>query len=211
MNILQRNVNFESLLKDVRERGVAFVPDALTSEFREELCRDIASLEMKEEVMDEDFLKLKFDFAKLYYPFEGHEALNTLGLHLGWQARTHRGMLNNLAHWYPNEVVVQRYRDSSDDIGAHRDYKRDRYLIAIVTAGGYGRFEVLGDDGETVKWSFETGPGSMTLLWAPELTVDDGDRRPLHRALAPVYGTRTSVTYRLVIDEPCVSEVETKH
>lgn len=201
MNILQRNVNFESLLKDVRERGVAFAPEAFSPEFLQELSADIATLEMAEEVMDEYFLKLKFDFAKLHYPFEGHKALNTLGLHLGWQARTHRGMLNNLAHWYPNEVAIQRYRDSSDDIGAHRDYKRDRYLIAIVTAEGYGRFEVLSDDGETVKWSFETGAGSLTLLWAPELTIGDGDRRPLHRAIAPKYGSRTSVTYRLVLDK----------
>jgi len=204
MNILQRNVNFDGLILDVKQRGVAFVPDALTSEFRDQLCTDIATLEMTEEVMDEDFLKLKFDFAKLFYPFECHDALNTLGLHLGWQARTHRGLLNSLADWHPNEVAVQRYRDLSDDIGAHKDYKRDRYLIAIVTAEGYGRFEVLSDDGEQVKQSFETGPGSLTLLWAPELTVGDGDRRPLHRALAPRYGSRTSVTYRLVVDNGTV-------
>lgn len=204
MQILQRNVNFASLLLDVKQRGVAFAPEALTSEFRQELCADIATLEMTEERMDEDFLRLKFEFSKLYYPFEGHNALNTLGLHLGWQARTHRGMLNSLADWHPNEVAIQTYRDQSDDIGAHKDYKRDRYLIAVVTADGYGRFEVLSDDGTQVKQSYETGPGSLTLMWAPELTVGDGDRRPLHRALAPRYGSRTSVTYRLVVDDGAV-------
>ena len=200
MNILQRNVNFESLIQLVRQRGVAFVSEALSSEFLEQLRADISRLEMTEERMDEDFLKLKFNFAKLYYQFENHEALSTLGLSLGFQARTHHGLLDNLSNWHPNEVDVQRYRDSSDDIGAHKDYKRDRYFIAIVTADGYGRFEVLSDDGEKVKQSFETGPGSLTLLWAPELTTGDGDRRPLHRALAPIYGSRTSVTYRMVLD-----------
>ena len=180
MNILQRNVNFESLTQLVRQRGVAFVSEALSSEFLEQLRADISRLEMTEERMDEDFLKLKFNFAKLYYPFEGYEALSTLGLYLGFQARTHRGLLDNLSNWHPNEVAVQRYRDSSDDIGAHKDYKRDRYLIAIATADGYGRFELLSDDGEKVKQSFETGPGSLTLLWAPELTTGDGDRRLLH-------------------------------
>jgi hypothetical protein len=200
MTILQRNLGFDNLIKDVRERGVAFVPEVLTPEFLAQLQVDIATLEMTEEKMDEDFLKLKFEFAKLHYPFEGHEALSNLGLHLAWQARTHRGMVESLSNWHPNEVAIQRYRDGSDDIGAHKDYKRDRYLIAIVTAEGYGRFEVLTDDGEGVKYAFETGPGSLTLLWASELTKGDGDRRPLHRALAPKYGSRTSVTYRLVLD-----------
>ena len=200
MTILQRNIGFDNLIKDVRERGVAFAPEALTPEFLETLCADIETLEMAEERMDEDFLKLKFEFAKLFYPFDDHDALSNLGLHLGWQARTHRGMLENLSNWHPNEVAIQRYRDGSDDIGAHKDYKRDRYLIAIVTAEGYGRFEVLTDGGQEVKHAFETGPGSLTLLWAPELTKNDGDRRPLHRALAPRYGSRTSVTYRLVLD-----------
>ena len=199
MRILQRNVNFESLLLDVSRHGVAFVAEAIESNFLAEINAEIATLDTREEAMDEDFLRLKFAIAKLTLPDPRHEALNTLGSHLGWQARLHRGLLNNLCDWSPNEATVQIYRDSTDDIGAHRDYKRDRYLIAVVTTAGYGRFEHLSDDGERVLGSYMTGPRSLALMWAPGLT-DDGDRRPLHRALAPIGGARTSVTYRLVMN-----------
>ncbi|MEO7617749.1 MAG: hypothetical protein ABIS59_02810 [Candidatus Saccharibacteria bacterium] len=190
-------MRFESLLLDVKGRGVAFAPNAIDEEFLECLNAEITTLQYSEQAVDSDSMQLKFAASKVILPNAQLPALNTLGSHLGWQARLHRGLNEKMSEWSPNEATVQQYRDGSESIGAHRDYKTDLLLIAVVTTAGYGRFEVLSDDGAKVRERYETGPGSLVLLWASGFSEGDGDKRPLHRALAPVGGARTSVTYRL--------------
>lgn len=104
--------------------------------------------------------------------------------------------LEGLATYLPDELHVQRYREGSVGITGHRDHRRYRQLVAVLTVEGRAGFEVLtGRHGPAVQ-RWETRPGSLVLLRAPGLGgLADG--RPFHRVEGPRQGTRTTVTIRV--------------
>ncbi len=98
--------------------------------------------------------------------------------------------------WQPNHVLAQRYLPNQYGIDWHRDYTRDRYLIAVNTIEGGARFEVELDSREqAVSWDLEAG--DLVLMRGVGLT-GRADDRPRHRIHPPTSGQRTAVSFRHV-------------
>lgn len=98
--------------------------------------------------------------------------------------------------WDINSVRAQLYSPGEVGIDWHRDYKRDLYLIAIVSFMKHVQFDVRLASGE-VSWL--VGPGDLVLMRGALLNgpIDD---RPQHRVSPPFDGKRLSVAYRMVAD-----------
>ncbi|MDT7745565.1 MAG: hypothetical protein QOE59_4643, partial [Actinomycetota bacterium] len=108
----------------------------------------------------------------------------------------HAGEIDGLGSWRPDEVTVQRYLPGSSGISVHRDGKRHRYLVAIVTLEGSARLRQCSDREGTTARAWEAGAGSLVLLRGPGLAGTDDDR-PLHAVDGPGEHPRTSFTLRV--------------
>jgi hypothetical protein len=109
----------------------------------------------------------------------------------------HDDEIDGLGSWRPDEVTVQRYLPGSSGITVHRDGRRHRHLVAIVTLEGSARLRQCSDrEGTTVR-AWEADAGSLVLLRGPGLAGTDDDR-PLHAVDGPGEHPRTSFTLRVV-------------
>ena len=110
--------------------------------------------------------------------------------------RAHSREIAGLRQWVPDEVAVQRYSPGSSGISTHRDGRRHRYLVVILTLEGSARLRQCSDRGGTVTRAWEADAGSLVLLRGPGLagTADD---RPLHAVDGPREHRRTSFTLRV--------------
>jgi hypothetical protein len=111
--------------------------------------------------------------------------------------QAHAGEIDGLGSWHPDEVTVQRYRPGSAGISVHRDGRRHRHLVAILTLEGSARLRQCSDrEGTTVRaWAADAG--SLVLLRGPGLAGTDDDR-PLHAVDGPGEHPRTSFSLRVV-------------
>jgi hypothetical protein len=127
---------------------------------------------------------------------DAHHAVSMLYRTLTAAVAPHEEEIAGLKHWRPNEVAVQRYSPGTTGITTHRDGKRHRYLVAILTLEGSARLRQCSDRQGTTLQAWDAGPGSLVLLRGPGLAgAEDG--RPLHAVDAPDEHRRTSFTLRM--------------
>jgi hypothetical protein len=113
----------------------------------------------------------------------------------------HAGEIDGLGGWRPDEVTVQRYLPGSSGISVHRDGKRHRHLVAILTLEGSARLRQCSDREGTTARAWEADAGSLVLLRGPGLAGTDDDR-PLHAVDGPRESPRTSFTLRVAGPTP---------
>jgi hypothetical protein len=107
----------------------------------------------------------------------------------------HGRNINGLEEWRPNDIAAMRYHPGSLGITPHRDGKRQRYLIAIVTIEGAAAFTLCANREGTSIDHWPTTPGSLVLMRGPGLNGAE-DRRPFHTVSGPTRGARISLTFR---------------
>ncbi|MFC5063373.1 hypothetical protein [Actinomycetospora atypica] len=113
----------------------------------------------------------------------------------------HTAEIDGLAEWHPDEITVQRYLPGSSGISVHRDGRRHRGLVAILTLEGSARLRQCSDrEGTTVR-SFDADAGSLVVLRGPGLAGVEDDR-PLHAVDGPSGHPRTSFTLRVARPTP---------
>ncbi len=185
------------LIEEVIATGSAFVPDALGVSWIDAIRADINRIEWAPQYKEQNPW-LQYEDAKIG-PDDPFPAINRLRLQLESQIRALMTIWPCLRAYRANDVTAQHYRDEHDGIGTHCDYSLDRLLIAVYTVRGHGPFEIMtAREGGTIARTYETQPGSLNLLWAPDLVHCDRARRPPHRILRP-QDNRTSITYRYTI------------
>jgi hypothetical protein len=130
-----------------------------------------------------------------------HRAVHVLYEAVVAAVHAHAGEIDGLGSWRPDEVTVQRYLPGSSGISVHRDGKRHRHLVAILTLEGSARLRQCSDrEGTTVR-SWEADAGGLVLLRGPGLAGTDDDR-PLHAVDGPREHPRTSFTLRVAGPTP---------
>ena len=95
-----------------------------------------------------------------------------------------------------NDFAIQRYPTGSRGIGIHRDGRRYRGLVVIVTLGGGSRLFTCDDrDGRNLR-PLDDRPGRLVLLSAAGFAGREAeDARPLH-GVDRVTGGRLSLGFR---------------
>ena len=94
------------------------------------------------------------------------------------------------------DFAIQRYPAGSDGIGIHRDGKRYRGIVAIVTLDGISRLFTCDDRDGRNKRRIDDRPGRIVLLSAEGFAGRQGeDARPLH-GVDRVTGGRLSLGFR---------------
>ena len=95
-----------------------------------------------------------------------------------------------------NDFAIQRYPKNSCGIGIHRDGRRYRGIVAIVTLAGSSRLFTCDDrDGRNAR-ALDDRPGRIVLLSAPGFAGREAeDARPLH-GVDCVTGGRLSLGFR---------------
>ncbi|MDV6014642.1 hypothetical protein [Haloechinothrix sp. LS1_15] len=199
MRALLPELNLERPLRETAHSGGAFVHHALTEPFREVLARELgdAAFEaMPDRVGPYEVRQHGAQFFLHGDDVANWPAIDKVRSELARLVHRHGHQVRGVAGWEPNEVAVQRYPAGSGGIGVHRDGKRYRLLVAIVTVEGTGTLSLCTDRQGTVERQWSTAPGSLTLLRGPELN-GAGDGRPLHRLQTTGEVTRTSLTFRM--------------
>lgn len=94
------------------------------------------------------------------------------------------------------DFAIQRYPAGSAGIGIHRDGKRYRGIVVIVTLGGHSRLFTCDDRDGTNKRRIDDRPGRIVLLSAEGFAGREGEgARPLH-GVDRVTGGRLSLGFR---------------
>ena len=94
------------------------------------------------------------------------------------------------------DFAIQRYPAGSDGIGIHRDGKRYRGIVVIVTLEGRSRLFTCDDRDGTNKRRIDDRPGRIVLLSAEGFAGRQGEAaRPLH-GVDRVTGGRLSLGFR---------------
>ena len=190
----RRSADLGAALRRVVEDGAAHVPRLLSEPFRRRLQEEIESLPMEpapEAVGEVRQETETWDLPAGEAPPPAVEALRRSLVRV-----VRASALRGLRTWRPNDVAVQRYRPGSVGITSHRDGKRFRRLVAVVTTAGEAEFAIRRErHGEVVsRWT--AGPGSLVLLRGPGL-AGARDGRPFHEVSGPRGGVRYSVGFRM--------------
>ena len=192
----RRPTDLDAALRLVAEAGAAHVPHLLSEPFRRRLQRQIESLPFRPapEVVGEVRQQ-----TETWEPTEDSgspPAIEALRRALARAAR--RSGIRGLRTWRPNDVAVQRYRAGSVGITSHRDGKRFRRLVAVVTTLGEAEFAIRHERHGEVMAGWEVGPGGLVLLRGPGL-AGARDGRPFHEVSGPREGVRYSVGFRMEV------------
>jgi hypothetical protein len=176
--------------------GFAFIPGALDAPFRRRLHREVQAALFEPAPGSVGQVRQEIETCTLPRDLEGYPEVAELREALMATARGSgvRGLLT----WRPDDIAVQRYRPGSLGITSHRDGKRFRRLIAVLTAAGSAGFAVRTERHGEVVAGWEAGPGSLVLLRGPGLAgVRDG--RLFHEVSGPREGVRYSVGFRMEV------------
>ena len=193
MTALRPGLDLRRPMEAVTELGGALVEDTIEPAFLRELASMATGLPFQRMAAEEGRARQGGDYWVTAGPFDELPLVKQLGDDLA--VRVH-SLPAGAPGWRPNEVYVQRYRVGDLGVTPHRDWKRYRYLVAIVTAAGEAEFMLCKDRAGEVLRSWTAAPGSLVLLRAPGFGgVDDG--RLVHAVRGPVAGERISVTYRM--------------
>lgn len=105
--------------------------------------------------------------------------------------------------WKPNEATVTGFRGSQSWISPHRDHRRYKILIAIVSVTGHGRFQIVNDrGGREILNEWTVAPGDVTLLRGmSSCKTHQGDPRPLHSVVGRGDEYRLSLSFRMIQSE----------
>ncbi len=184
------NADSHEVLQQVEQRGSLKLSGALDSGLQHELAATASVLETQLLSEREARVIQEFETVNYRYPDETPEAVNQLGAQIEDIIRP------ALPEWHPNDVAIQRYHPGHAGIGWHRDYSRDKLLVAVATIEGRAQFdiEVYDAPDRSHLESFYTNPGDIVLLRAPGL--NETDDRPYHRIFPPEDGVRTSIAFR---------------
>jgi alkylated DNA repair dioxygenase AlkB len=192
----RRPADIHGALRGAAAEGAAHLPGLLTEPFRRRLQRQIESLpfqpapEVVGEVRQE---------TETWAPTEGSgspPAVESLRRALVRAAR--ESGIRGLRTWRPNDVAVQRYGPGSVGITSHRDGKRFRRLVAVVTTLGHAEFAIRRERRAEVVARWTVGPGGLVLLRGPGL-AGARDGRPFHEVSGPRAGGRYSIGFRMEV------------
>lgn len=101
-----------------------------------------------------------------------------------------------------NDFAIQRYPAGSRGIGVHRDGKRYRGIVVIVTLAGDSRLFTCADRQGRGARRIDDRPGRIVLLSAAGFAAREGeDARPLH-GVDHVRTGRLSLGFRYLPDHP---------
>ncbi len=101
-----------------------------------------------------------------------------------------------------NDFAIQRYPAGSRGIGIHRDGKRYRGIVVIVTLAGDSRLFTCNDRQGGGLRRIDDRPGRIVLLSAEGFAAREGeDARPLH-GVDQVRSGRLSLGFRYLPDHP---------
>ena len=178
----------------VARDGAAFVPRAVRAPFIRRLVPELASLRFEPAPPEVGEVRQETEASTLPRGLAGFPATASL-----WRALVAAAMasgVRGLRTWRPNEVVVQRYAPDALGITSHRDGKRFRRLVAVLTLEGRARFTIRRERHGEVLAGWDVGPGDVVLMRGPGLGgVRDG--RPFHEVSGPHEGARSSVAFRM--------------
>lgn len=192
------NQDLGPALRSAARDGVGYLPAALP----ESSCQGLLA-----EVSDGDFVELPAVQGRYAVRQQAtHRVLTGAGIAAlpGVEAfrravvdavLAHADEISGLDAWAPDEVSVQRYAPGSTGISVHRDGRRYRQLVAILTLEGSARLWLCADRSGTAVESWNADAGSLILLRGPGLG-GAADGRPLHAVDGPLTRSRTSLTLR---------------
>jgi alkylated DNA repair dioxygenase AlkB len=159
----------DEAIRYLREAGAAHSPGFLHETWRQEMMREVKTLELHR--ASRDYLNATQCFLNAdYTPAQLPLALRALVQAFAATVRANtapnrQGNTASLAEWRPDEVVLQRY-DPGLGISWHTDQSRNSWLLtAIFNLHGRARFQVERSSTRRVyggSWSL--GPGDLVLL-----------------------------------------------
>jgi hypothetical protein len=196
MLALSADLDLRQSLRDVDEVGAAYVPNALSEPFRQQLQGEVEAGPFEPLPEQMGPVQTQADLFVVRENSAGYPAVEELRTQLVTLVREHGAGVGGLDRWWPNEAYVQRYRPGTLGVSPHLDSKRFSYLVAVFTTAGTARFALCSDRAGITLWEWEAGPGSLVLLRGPGFGgVEDG--RPFHTVHGPTKGLRFSVTFRM--------------
>lgn len=195
-------VEFGELLSEVARQGWAFEPDGISVDLCREVVMALTVLDLTRYSKHTDAVDVETESCVLR-PGDDviPEPIRLLYEKLTQQVRVHAPRSRpGLKSWLPNEVTIQRFTESGDQVSKHQDFSADRELIVVCTVQGAGPFSLFRERTSIEPYHrCETATGSIAMLVATSLTGDEIDRRPVHEA-GPAYCLpRTTVTFRMVV------------
>jgi hypothetical protein len=174
--------------------GAAFVPGAVDLRLLARLGDELEGLPFEPAPRVVGEVRQETEGVSLPRGLAGHPATRELRDALVGAART--SGVRGLRTWVPDDVEVQRYEPGALGITAHRDGKRFRRLVAVVTVRGSARFAIRAERHGDIVAEWEVGPGDLVLLRGPGL-AGARDGRPFHEVSGPRDGVRSSVAFRM--------------
>lgn len=114
------------------------------------------------------------------------------------RARARHGLMQ----WHVNDIAVQQYDPSDQDGGIdwHRDFARDKHLVAVYTVQGQALMCV--EDRQGVKREFLLQPRTLMLLLGPDPLTSNDPRLRHWVGKALDTDPRISIALRMNLMEP---------
>ena len=187
-------VDLLSALRRVVAEGHAHLRGVLEEADLDALLREIRDLPFEPAPPSPGEVRQELDAAAL--PPDLRRFPNVARLREGLMAAAAASGIRGLRTWRPNDIAAQRYRVGSLGITSHRDGKRFRRLVAVVTIAGSAEFAVRRERHGEVVARWVSGAGSLVLLRGPGL-AGARDGRPFHEVSGPLEGVRYSVGFRM--------------
>jgi alkylated DNA repair dioxygenase AlkB len=175
------------------QAGAAFVPGAVDPRLLERLARELEALRFEPAPRVVGEVRQETEGAS----FPGRLPVAARALRDALVDAARGSGIRGLRTWRPNDVEVQRYEPGALGITAHRDGKRFRRLVAVVTVRGRAGFAIRAERHGRIVAAWEVGPGDLVLMRGPGL-AGARDGRPFHEVSGPLDGVRSSVAFRMV-------------
>jgi hypothetical protein len=174
--------------------GAAFIPRVVHGPYLGRLVAELAELRFEAAPAEVGEVRQETEACTLPEGLGRFPATAAVGRGLVAAARA--SGVRGLRTWRPNEVVVQRYAPDTLGITSHRDGKRFRRLVAVVTLEGWARFAIRRERHGDLVARWDVGPGDLVLMRGPGL-AGARDGRPFHEVSGPRTGARSSVAFRM--------------
>ncbi len=210
VRVFRDSLDVKSVLEQTRERGYAFVADALESDVLCELQNEIdrLGLEVGDHVTHPINAGTSTEVKQLHaraYTMLGDTNAPVYASEL---CRAMSGIIkktgiypDELSSWLLNEIGYQRYRSSSDWIGPHRDRRTDELLSFTFTISGSAWIHVYESEVDPPDYrrlrkidSFLTQPGTVMVLRAPGF---GSGIQKIHEVMPPENGKRDILNLRM--------------
>ena len=183
-------------LDSLRERGAAFIDEALDPDTVTQIARESSSGNFERLAEQEGTARQDGEFFVVTGHMNSYPLIAALCAELTAVVHQQGSGIAGLKSWYPNEAWVQRYRGRSGGITVHKDQKRYRLLVAVFTVKGSATFTVCRNRAGDAEMAWTAGSGSLVLLRGPGLGGIEDDR-PLHAVGGPDSGERVSLSFRM--------------